>query len=380
VKVSAAAAGPHALSASGAKTYGATTLPASVDLRASAPAVGDQGQVSSCVAWTVGYSIMGYYANTTKAAGAPYAPLYLYLQALNGGTAPNDGLSPETALKVATSSGVDTQVDYPQGTTNYKVKPTAAQIANAANYKVTSWTTLWSGGNQGTAAESRVKQSLAAGQPVGLGIPVYSDFENLKSGTLYNTTSGQNLGGHMVTIFGYDSEGVWIRNQWGTSWGTKGDAHLSWNFVDKAALGAYTVAGIKTPAGTTTPTTPTTTPSTPTTTPTTTPTKPPTTPTTPTKPTAPSVTKLSVTTGKTSAQTVISIAGTNLGATTRVTVDGRAVPFQQVSGIQVLALLPTHAAGPVHVQVTTAAGTSIAGSADVFTYLASGSTRSRHRR
>src|SRR4051812_7272881 len=34
-------------------------LPASVDLREYAPAVSDQGQIGACVAWTIGYSIMG---------------------------------------------------------------------------------------------------------------------------------------------------------------------------------------------------------------------------------------------------------------------------------------------------------------------------------
>jgi hypothetical protein len=361
-KISAAATGPRAV----AGVYGASAaLPASVDLRASAPAVGDQGQLSSCVAWTVAYTMMGYYAKTTGGSGAPYAPLYLYLQSLNGGTAPNDGLVPETALKVAATGGVDTQVDYTQGTTNYKAKPTATQVTNAAKYKISGWTTLWSGGNQGTAAETRIKQALAAGNPVGLGIPVYSDFENLRANTLYKTTSGQNLGGHMVTALGYDTDGVWIRNQWGKSWGTNGDAKLSWSFVDKAALGAYTITGVKTPTVTTTPTTPTTAPTQPSTRPTV---------------TLPTVTGLSVKTGKSTNQIVTAISGTGLTGTTRVTVDGRAVPFQPVSDTQVLALIPPHAAGPVHVQVTTKNGTSVAGSSDLFTYLASTNTRTRTRR
>src|SRR5512142_3020791 len=50
----------HVPYGSGART--AAAVPASVDLRASAPAVGDQGQISDCVAWTIAHSVMGYYA------------------------------------------------------------------------------------------------------------------------------------------------------------------------------------------------------------------------------------------------------------------------------------------------------------------------------
>src|SRR5690242_5004456 len=204
-------------------------VPASASLRASMPPVGDQGQISSCVAWTIGYALMGYYANQTAAAGAPYAPLYLYMRTVGPGGAPNRGLYPPDALAQATTSGVDTQADYTQGTTGWQTPPTAAQVANAAKYKVAGWTTLWSGygHGQGAAAQAAIKQALAAGSPVAIDFPVFPDFFKIHSSALYTTTSGSNQGGHMVAAYGYDSDGIWIRNSWGTGWGAAGDAHLS---------------------------------------------------------------------------------------------------------------------------------------------------------
>ena len=38
----------------------------------------------------------------------------------------------------------------------------------------------------------------------------------------------QFLGGHAVLICGYDSDGVYIQNSWGSSWGLYGFIHLSW--------------------------------------------------------------------------------------------------------------------------------------------------------
>src|ERR1051326_8563765 len=78
--------------ASRAGVSAADVVPESASLRASMPPVGDQGQISSCVAWSIGYSLMGYYANLTRAPGAPYAPLYLYMRTVDSGGAPNHGL------------------------------------------------------------------------------------------------------------------------------------------------------------------------------------------------------------------------------------------------------------------------------------------------
>ncbi|GAA2351380.1 hypothetical protein [Dactylosporangium salmoneum] len=66
-------------------------LPDSATLIANLPPVGDQGQISSCVAWTIAHTIMGYYAQRDGKAGAPYAPLYLYLRSVAKGGAPGPG-------------------------------------------------------------------------------------------------------------------------------------------------------------------------------------------------------------------------------------------------------------------------------------------------
>src|SRR5687768_10800377 len=144
-----------------AQASASEVLPASVDLRPYAPAVGDQGQIGACVAWSIGYSIMGYYANRTGGVGAPYAPLFLYLRNVAKGGAPSAGLNPDAVLANAQLAGVDTQDDYWQGTTNWQTPPTAAQITNAKNYRVDGWSRLFSGPNQGTKAQTAIMQTLA---------------------------------------------------------------------------------------------------------------------------------------------------------------------------------------------------------------------------
>ncbi|AGZ44593.1 IPT/TIG domain-containing protein [Actinoplanes friuliensis] len=316
----------------------ADVLPASVDLRADAPPVGDQGSIGACVAWTVSHNLMGYWANRTGAVDAPYAPLFLYMRNVAAGGAPNRGLNPDNVLTNVQANGVDSQDDYFQGTSNYKVPPTSGQIANARNYRVSGWTRLWTGVGQGPNARTVVQQALANGMPVALGFGVFQDFMDLKTHTLYDTTSGTSLGGHMITAFGYDSDGVIIRNQWGSSWGNGGDAKVSWDFITTVVSGAYTISGITTPASPVGVT--------------------------------PLVSALSATKGP--AGTTVTITGAGLVKATRVAFGGTTATFtkNQNNGVtKLVATAPAHAAGLTDVTVTNPTGTSdSSGTADDFTY------------
>jgi hypothetical protein len=254
------------------------------------------------------------------------------------GGAPNAGLYPDAVLANAQSAGVDTQDDYYQGRTGWQTAPTAAQITNATKYRLTGWTRLFNGANQGDAAKTSIQQALASGSPVALGFPVFSDFMYLRTHTLYNTVTGSSLGGHMVAAFGYDAQGVWLRNSWGTGWGNGGDAKVSWAFITKVVSGAYTVSGIQTPAA----------------------------------PVAMAPTVASLSIAKATAGTSVTITGAGLAGATAVRFGTESATFSPVteSGVtKLVATAPAHAAGTVDVTVTNATGTSEVGTASKFTYI-----------
>jgi len=54
------------------------------------------------------------------------------------------------------------------------------------------------------------------------------------------STAARSVGGHAVLCVGYDPEGVWILNSWGSKWGQGGFAHLSWNAFNRQFMyGAF---------------------------------------------------------------------------------------------------------------------------------------------
>ena len=203
--------------------------PASVDLTKYAATPGNQGQVNSCVAWAIDYSAYSILEGEQGISGGPQAPMYTYSQVVQG---QNEGTSPEQHFQIATTQGVDSKSDYQQGDFDYTTQPTQSEIANAAKWKLSGYTPL----HTGSQIKNDVESALAQGEPVTIGIPVYNSFMDLTSEQAasysYEPASGeQSVGGHEITIVGYNSQGVRVENSWGEGWGDHGYVNLSWDFL-----------------------------------------------------------------------------------------------------------------------------------------------------
>ncbi|HEY4460552.1 MAG TPA: C1 family peptidase [Pseudonocardiaceae bacterium] len=215
------------------------SLPSSYSLTNYALSPGDQGAVNSCVSWAVAHTSMGLLESEQGISGGPNAPMYIYSQLVNG---QNVGTYPEDNLNIAQQQGVDSASDYTQGDTDYTDTPTQSETDNAAQWRISGYTSLPTGSSLRNAVESAVSSGL----PVIFSFDVYQSFEDMSQQTAqdysYSDPSGeQALGGHEITIVGYTSQGVTIENSWGSGWGDSGYANLSWNFLEGAAQDAHSV-------------------------------------------------------------------------------------------------------------------------------------------
>lgn len=227
----------------------AAAAPASVDLSQYAPPVGDQGSVASCAAWATGYSLRGWYAKRDgyfPAGGSgttgSFAPMFLYSQIVHG---QNIGTTFGDNFSIQQGQGIDTRADYTQGDYNYTTLPTSAETAHAAPVKIDSYEIVEGpGGFLGSPLQTYIQTKLAGGDPVALSIPVYPEFD-AASPTNYVVTAPKagetSRGNHAVAAFKYDATGVWIENQWGTSFGLNGWAELSWDFINRYANEATSI-------------------------------------------------------------------------------------------------------------------------------------------
>ncbi|GAA3431329.1 C1 family peptidase [Kutzneria kofuensis] len=192
---------------------------------------GDQGQVGSCVSWAIDYTAMSILENEQGISGHPQAPMYTYAQLARGN---DQGSTPSDTFDILTSQGVDTMDHYWQGNYDYTTQPDSSERANAANWKLSGYTPI----STGSGIKAGVQQAISQGLPVAISIPVYESFERISRQqatdySYYPVQGDQYLGGHEITIIGYDSNGVRVQNSWGTNWGDGGFINLSWNYLSR---------------------------------------------------------------------------------------------------------------------------------------------------
>ena len=204
--------------------------PKSMDLSSNFPNPGDQGNQQSCVGWATAYALKSYQEKveigwSLNTPDHLFSPAFLYNQ-INYGQ--DQGSYIHEALQLAVDKGVSTLATMPYSDGSYLNQPSNQAFAEAANYKAKSWSRL--------NDTSQIKAAIANRKPVVGGIAVYNDMYNLKgSNSVYNTATGSSLGGHAITIVGYDDDkygGAFkVINSWGQNWGDGGYFWMPYDFV-----------------------------------------------------------------------------------------------------------------------------------------------------
>jgi hypothetical protein len=87
-------------------------------------------------------------------------------------------------------------------------------------------------------------KAVLVNKPVPCGMNIYEDFKNYVAGIYEPLTGQENLGGHFVSIIGYDdTQSCWIvKNSWGPHWGENGFFRISYN---QTTINSLTLFGIE---------------------------------------------------------------------------------------------------------------------------------------
>jgi hypothetical protein len=235
-----------------------TALPTAADLSANMPAVGYQGAEGSCVAWAAAYAMRGYEAREdvwstiapqTTDPAHNFSPSFVYNQLNHGKDA---GITIPAALTLLEQKGAATLADMPYVAGQFTTQPPAAALADATHYKLSTY------GYIAPTDTTSMKAQLAAGIPVMLAIKVYNNFYALGPNQVYTSISGAYVGGHAVSVVGYDDakQAVKFINSWGTGWGTAGYGWIAYSALSQIGVEAYSAIddhGAPKPVATATP-------------------------------------------------------------------------------------------------------------------------------
>lgn len=160
-----------------------------------------------------------------------------------------EGLYTRNAYKVARSSGVCTEYDYPYDLDLDNIKP-PEEIYALADYKIDRFECVVvskSPLNRDWRVHN-IKSALKEGFLVGFAMAVTNSLYELtgpETTHKYDITA-PNIGGHYMYIVGYDDEyrSFIIANSWGTSWGDGGFAYLPYSIVNEPFFEAYIIRSV----------------------------------------------------------------------------------------------------------------------------------------
>jgi C1A family cysteine protease len=206
-------------------------LPASVDLRPHCPPVYNQESLGSCT----GNAIAGAFEfDAMKQGQAPVTPSRLFIyyneRLMEGDPQVDNGAQIRDGIQSIATNGVCSEALWPYNEAQFAVKPSPAAYADAAKHKALKYYTL-------NIDQTSVKQALAQGYPIVVGIIVFPELESAQvAQTGIVPMPGpmdRPLGGHAVMIVGYDDtkQHLIMRNSWGEQWGDHGYFYLPYTYM-----------------------------------------------------------------------------------------------------------------------------------------------------
>lgn len=204
----------------------AANLPPLVSLRDKCTPVRDQASLGACT----GFALC---ACLELGGDLVVSPLFVYFceRVREGSVSTDSGALLVTGSLVVAQTGACAEQLWPYVVSKYAQTPPPEAYQDAASHLSPKCTSL-------PVDLNAIKEQLAAGIPVVVGISAYDSFESFavqQTGIvpMPDIANEDFLGGHAVALVGYD-DGTSLflaKNSWGTSWGDNGYLHIPYAYI-----------------------------------------------------------------------------------------------------------------------------------------------------
>lgn len=206
-----------------------------------------QGATNSCVGWSLGYAVTSF-LEAEEASRDPvgdervFSPSFIYSLRQNAEREPLMTL--DDAVDILQQYGCASWADMPFSEQTAGDKPTLDQRMAAYPHRIAQYTVL-----PRPLRSDDIKQVLAQGLPVAVGVFVTPQFVELRGSNVYRGyRKADAQGGHAVCLVGYDDQRQAFRllNSWGSGWADGGYAWVSYDLFDspRNPTEAWCMAGV----------------------------------------------------------------------------------------------------------------------------------------
>ena len=225
-------------------------MPESITLQEYCPKRRSQGSQGSCVGWSSAYAartILQSRATGEDPNRVAFSPSFLYNQiALEG----CQGTYLQKAMEVMKRGGVLPFSKFAYNENSCSKKPNNRELQDASIYRTKGFNRLTVNGDDHQTDLLAIKQNLAQGAPVVIGMMVGGSFMTSMTGKeIWMPTRSdydmRGFGGHAMCVIGYDDYktkqggAFQIMNSWGEDWGKKGLFWMRYSDFEKFNKEAY---------------------------------------------------------------------------------------------------------------------------------------------
>ena len=226
-------------------------LPEKVSLELYCPKRLNQGQQGSCVGWSSSYAartILQSIATGKNPDDVKFSPSSLYNQISLPGC---QGAYIQNAMEVMQKKGVLPYSQFAYNENDCERLPEREQLDLMAQYKTRGFNRLTASGENYSVDLEAIKQNIARGAPVVIGMLVGGSFmQNMVNKDVWIPTRSDysmvGYSGHAMCVIGYDDKyeggAFQIMNSWGEEWGNKGIGWVRYKdflHFTKEAYGLY---------------------------------------------------------------------------------------------------------------------------------------------
>ena len=228
----------------------ASDLPSKVSLKSNCPMPGNQGEIPSCVGWSIGYgaftierAIQNGWTDTKFISEEAFSALFIYNQ-IKEKTDCKSPSSMSHAMDWLKNNGNCFAKEFDFNVSDCSQKPDNRLIENAKQYKLKEFVRLFDKDAGPTQKINTLRALLAKKKPVIISLRINKQFMMLKNTDFWYPQLGDIPSeGHAITVIGYDDEIGYFQllNSWGKGWGNEGFIKIKYKDLAQYCRYAYAI-------------------------------------------------------------------------------------------------------------------------------------------
>lgn len=220
-------------------------------LKAYCPKVQNQGNLATCVGWSVGYAALSiqqainndWRGQTDLITKYAFSSYFIFNQIKMGESGCGSGAFVDSAMNLLQNKGNLTALEFPQETNDCSRLPTAEELEKASKNTILDYSMLFKKETPHRIKIAKTKLSLMENKPIVLGLMTPRSFVSpkMKGAVIWKPRENERgFFGHTLVVIGFDDvkNAFEVMNSWGEEWGEDGFAWIEYDdFAEYAYYG-----------------------------------------------------------------------------------------------------------------------------------------------